>query len=54
VSVLEGFEVELPYGRCTRKANPPQGCCRHVLSIGATAPKLRAAPHTREATQEVG
>src|SRR5262249_61589886 len=49
-----GFEAELPRGVRARRDQPPQSWCRHESCIGATAPKLRTAPHMGEATEEVG
>ena len=54
VQLSERFEVELTPGENARRDQPPQSWCRHCSCIGATAPKLRPAPHMEEATEKVG
>jgi hypothetical protein len=54
VELGEAFEVELTPGENARRDQPPQSWCRHCSCIGATAPKLRPAPHMGEATEKVG
>jgi hypothetical protein len=54
VELRKGLEVEPGRWECARRDQPPQSWYRHGSCIGATAPKLRPAPHTREGTEKVG
>src|SRR5690349_4458592 len=51
VELNEGLGIVPPGAVRTRRNQLPQS---HGRSIGATAPKLRPAPHMGEATKEVG
>ena len=51
VELNEGLGIVPPGAVWTRRNQLPQS---HGRSIGATAPKLRPAPHMGEATREVG
>ena len=54
VELREGFRVELTRLERARRNQPPQSWYRHGCCIGATAPKLRPAPHMGETKEKVG
>jgi hypothetical protein len=54
VELRKGFRVELTRLERARGNQPPQSWYRHGCCIGATAPKLRPAPHMGEAKEKVG